>query len=199
MPVIGSDDLVTAVASIRNESARPVLSLEDTNLAARVSAELQRHKTNYQIVSSSDSTLAELRNAPAVFIGALDNIWTMRLARNLPFHFEESSDNKTGRIVESTGGQHRTWSVDIDKPHARIERDYGVVARFDNQLTGQPTIIIAGISSQGTQAAGELLTSHEFEAIQAIASTSRNFEIVLQAEAIDGHSGKPKVIASKTW
>jgi len=198
MPVIGSDDLMNAVSIVKNQSARPVLSLEDTNLAARVVGQLQRRKSTYQITSSSDVTLVQLRTGPAVFIGALDNIWTMRLTKELPFIFEESADNRTGRVME-VNGDHKSWSVDIDRPHVRIDRDYGIIAKFESHLTGQTAIVIAGISSQGTQAAGELVTSSEFRAIRPIIAKAKNFEIVIQTDAIDGHSGQPKIIATRIW
>ena len=60
-------------------------------------------------------------------------------------------------------------------------------------------MIVAGISSQGTQAAGELFTSSEYESIRAIASKATNFEVIVETEAVDGHSGPPRIVASKTW
>ena len=199
MPVIGSDDSNVADRVLRNISARPALSLEDTNMAVRVASQLEKHEGNYQLVSSSEVTLDQLRVGPSVLIGALDNIWTMRLAQELPFVFEEAPDNRTGRIVDSTSPDRKSWSVDIDKPHTRISHDYGIVARYRNRLTGRPTVVVAGISSQGTQAAGELLTSSEYESIRTIASKGANFEVVVETEAVDGHSGPPRIVAQKTW
>lgn len=199
MPVIGSDDTNVADRVLRNVSAKPALSLEDTNMAVRVASQLEKHEGNYQLVSSSEVTLDQLRVGPSVLIGALDNIWTMRLAQELPFVFEEAPDHKTGRIVDSTSADRKSWSVDIDKPHTRISHDYGIVARYRNRLTGRPTVVVAGISSQGTQAAGELVTSSEYESIRAIASKSANFEVVVETEAVDGHSGPPRIVAQRTW
>ena len=199
MPVIGSDDIKVANQGLRNVSARPALSLEDTNMAVRVASQLARHEANYQLVSSAEITLDQLRTGPSVLIGALDNIWTMRLSQELPFIFEESRDHRTGRIVDSTSAARQSWSVDIDKPHTQISHDYGIVARYRNRLTGRPTVIVAGISSQGTQAAGELLTSSEYESIRTIASKGANFEVIVETEAVDGHSGPPRIVAQKTW
>jgi hypothetical protein len=199
MPVIGSDDINVADRGLRNVSAKPALSLEDTNMAVRVASQLEKQEGNYQLVSSSEVTLDQLRMGPSVLIGALDNIWTMRLAQELPFVFEEAPDNKTGRIIDSTSADRKSWSVDIDKPHTRISHDYGIVARYRNRLTGRPTVVVAGISSQGTQAAGELVTSSEYESIRAIASKSANFEVIVETEAVDGHSGPPRIVAQRTW
>lgn len=199
MPVIGSDNIKGSDAQSRSVSVSPNLSLEDTNLAVRIAGQLERHEVHYQLVSSSEVSFDELRTAPSVLIGALDNSWTMRLTRNLPFVFEEASDHRTGRIIDSSSGGKRIWTVDIDMPHTHIAHDYGIVARYTNRLTGEPVVVVAGISSQGTQAAGELLTSSEFEAIHAIAQRAGNFEVVIETEAIDGHAGRPQIVASKMW
>ncbi len=199
MPVIGSDNSKGTDTELRSLSVRPNLSLEDTNIAVRIAGQLERREAHYQLVSSSEVTFDELRTGPSVLIGALDNIWTMRLSQKLPFVFEEAADHRTGLIVDHSSGGSKSWTVDIDMPHTRIAHDYGIVARYTNRLTGQPVVIVAGISSQGTQAAGELLTSAEFESIRTIAARARNFEVIIDTEAIDGHAGPPQIIASKTW
>jgi hypothetical protein len=199
MPVIGSDNTKGAEADLRSVSVRPNLSLEDTNIAVRIAGQLERHDAHYQLVSSAEVTFDEMRTGPAILIGALDNIWTTRLMQKLPFVFEEAPDHRTGRIVDTGSNGSRTWTVDIDMPHTRITHDYGIVARYTNQITGEPVVVIAGISSQGTQSAGELLSSKEFEAIRDIAMHARNFEIVIDTEAIEGQAGRPQIVASKTW
>jgi hypothetical protein len=199
MPVIGSDNIKTSDIESRSISVLPNLSLEDTNIAVHVASQLERHNAHYQLVSSAETSFDELRTNPSVLIGALDNIWTIRLMQNLPYVFEEAPDHRTGRILDSTSGGRRSWSVDIDMLHTHITHDYGIVARYTNRVTGQPVVVLAGISSQGTQAAGELLTSSEFESISPLVSRAGNFEVVIETEAIDGHAGHPHIVASKVW
>lgn len=199
MPVIGSDNIKATDAAPRSVSVSPNLSLEDTDIAARIASQLERHGSQYQMVSSSAVSLDQLQGEPAVLIGALDNVWTMRLMQHLPFVFQEAADHRTGRILDVASGGAKNWTVDIDMPHTRITRDYGIVARFTNGMTGEPVVVVAGISSQGTQAAGRLLTSGDFEAIRTIAAKSANFEVILETEAVDGHAGRPQVVASKSW
>lgn len=199
MPVIGSDNIKETDAQQRSVSVSPNLSLEDTDIAARIASQLERHGSYFQFVSSSEVALDQLQTGPSVLIGALDNAWTMRLTRNLPFVFEEAPDHRTGRIVDTSSGGTKSWTVDIDMPHKRIAHDYGIVARYTVRLTGEKVVVVAGISSQGTQAAGNLLTSPEYESIRSIAEKGRNFEVVIETEAVDGHAGRPQVVASKTW
>jgi hypothetical protein len=199
MPVIGSDNIKETDAQIRSVSVSPNLSLEDTDIAARIASQLEKHGGYFQFVSSSEVALDRLQTEPAVLIGALDNAWTMRLTRDLPFVFDEAPDHRTGRIIDTSSGGTKSWTVDIDMPNKRIAHDYGIVARYTSRLTGEPVVVVAGISSQGTQAAGKLLTSPEFESIRSITQGARNFEVVIETEAIDGHGAPPQIVASKTW
>jgi hypothetical protein len=199
MPVIGSDNSKFQSSAPRGTSVSPNLSLEDTNIAVHIASQIERRRGHYQLVSSSEVGLDELRTGPSILIGALDNVWTMRLMKTLPFVFEEAPDHRTGRILDSTSPTSKAWTVNIDMPHERISHDYGILARFTNRMTGQPAIVVAGISSQGTQAAGELLRAPEFESIRSIAQGGNDFEVVIEVDAIDGHAGRPQVVASKVW
>jgi hypothetical protein len=199
MPVIGSDNIKELETQQRSVSVSPNLSLEDTDIAARVASQIDRNGGHFQFVSSSVVALDQLQTQPSVLIGALDNAWTMRLTRDLPFVFDEAPDHRTGRIIDTSSKDTKSWTVNIDMPNRRIVHDYGIVARYTSRLTGEPVVVAAGISSQGTQAAGKLLTSPGFESIRSIAQSSRNFEVVIETEAIDGHGAPPQVVASKIW
>lgn len=200
MPVISNLDQ-TRSARPSAVSVAPNLSIEDTTIAARVAAQLEKAEVKYWLLSSETTGFDQLRTSPAVLIGALDNIWTLRLTKDLPFIFEQTEDDRTGRITERRDGKVvRSWSVDISTPHQRITQDYGVVARYRSPLTGQSVVVIAGISSQGTQAAGEMLTTPEYlrTALEHVGQ-AKNFELVIQTEAIDGRAGPPHVVAYRTW
>ena len=202
MPVIGTD-WVSSAARPSDVSVAPNLSLEDTNIASRVAGQLEKENLHYVILPAPEINFGGLRSGPAVLIGALDNVWTLRLSKDLPFTFEESPDGRTGSIVETkpvANSKARKWSVDITTPHQRIGQDFGIVARFKSQLTGQPVMVIAGISSQGTQAAGEIVTVPvTLEGVFAKIHNADNFEIVIETTAVDGRAGPPQVVASRTW
>ncbi|WP_244501954.1 hypothetical protein [Terriglobus roseus] len=202
MPVIGTD-WASSAKRPSDVSVSPNLSLEDTNIAARVAGQLEKSGQRYLISPAPEVNFADLRTGPAVLIGALDNVWTLQLSKDLPFVFQESADGRTGSIVESKPDAQvkpRIWSVDITTPHQRIGQDYGIVARYKSPLTGQPAMVIAGISSQGTQAAGEVVTiPSSLESALRTVTNSENFEVVIQTTAVGGRAGPPTVIASKTW
>lgn len=199
MPVIGSDNAKQSGAPTSQSSVSPNLSLEDTNIAVHIASEIAREDVHYQLVSAAETSLAELRTGPSVYIGGLDNIWTMRIMKDTPFVFEEAPDHRTGRILDSASHGQKAWIVDIDVPHTHIVHDYGVVARYLSPLTGQPVLIAAGISSQGTQAAGELVSSAAFRLIAPLVKKGQNISVVLEVDAIDGHTGEPRIVASRQW
>jgi hypothetical protein len=202
MPVIGTD-WVSNVSRPSDVSVSPNLSLEDTNIAAHVAGELEKSGQRYQISPAPEVNFAEIRTGPVVLIGALDNAWTLQLTKDLPFTFRESADGRTGSIVETKpeeGAKPRSWAVDITTPHQRIGEDYGIVARYKSPLTGQPVMVIAGISSQGTQAAGEVVTdAAALESALKHVKGGENFEMVIRTTALGGRAGPPSVIASRAW
>jgi hypothetical protein len=77
------------------------------------------------------------------------------------------------------------------------------VARFRDAITGQLTVVAAGIARGGTVAAGEFLTEPgEMDSLAAQAPRNwagQNMEIVLSTEIIDGKSSPPKVEATYFW
>jgi hypothetical protein len=95
----------------------------------------QIHKPS-QVRIGNDFTYEDLRNAPAVLIGAFNNPWTMHVANELPFSFREQD----GTIVERSG-QGRVWRMEGDK---RGTKDFAIVARVLNSKTGQFLVIVAG-------------------------------------------------------
>lgn len=153
------------------------------------------HKAS-QVRIGRDFTYEDLRNSPAVLIGAFDNPWTMRVTAELPFAFREQE----GEIVE-TGGRGRIWRM--EGRSFRGNKDFAIVARLVNSKTGQFLVIVAGIGMVGTRAAGALV-SHEDSlnaALQAAPKRweGRNLELVLESDVVDGSASPPRVIALTAW
>ena len=77
------------------------------------------------------------------------------------------------------------------------------MARIHDKTTGQPVIIAAGISEEGTEAAGEILYNAEYlESLLAKAPADweqKNMEAVIETQVIEGHPGPPNVLAVETW
>jgi len=162
---------------------------------ALLSALFERlHKTS-QIKVGSDFSYNDLQNSPAVLLGAFDNPWSVRMAAELPFYF----DDRDYTIVER-GSQHRVWST----PGGKLgTRDFAIVARLLNSKTGQFQVIFGGISSPATEAAGKLVTREDLldAALQPapMGWQSKNLEFVLETDVIAGADSSIRIVAMKTW
>ncbi len=177
------------------------LALADVITLTRTVAALESHHKPFRVVPASDATFAELREGPIVLIGAFDNIWTLRITRTLRFGFE--TRNGEALLVDRKNPQKASWATAWDLPYAKLARDYAIVARIFDQTTGQPVIIAAGISEEGTEAAGEILYNPVYldtllEHLPA-GWENKNLEAVIATEIIQGHSGPPNILAVETW
>jgi hypothetical protein len=77
------------------------------------------------------------------------------------------------------------------------------VARFRNPATDSWVVVLAGIGRNGTEAAAQFATSpHYMQVVRDRIGgdlTSRNIEVVLRVNVVDGKTGAPEVIALRTW
>jgi hypothetical protein len=177
------------------------LALADVITLTRTAAALEtRHKT-FRVVPASDATFAQLREGPVVLIGAFDNIWTLRITQNLRFGFE--SKDGVALLVDRKSPRPTSWATAWDLPYEKLSRDYAIVARIHDNTTGQPVIIAAGISEEGTEAAGEILYNPVYlDSLLARVPPDwdkKNLEAVIETQVIQGHSGPPNVLAVETW
>lgn len=176
------------------------VAIEDAEVATGISSELKSRRFNSRLALATGVSLSDLRGNPFVLIGAMDNVWTMRLSQTLPFAFERSDDRRYGRIVDRKDSS-KSWSEDFSVPNSQIPQDYGIIARFTDSTTEQPTVLIAGISAEGTLAAGEAVTTprHLDMLLKAAGNPPNGFEAVIETRVIGGQSGPPQIVAMRTW
>jgi hypothetical protein len=177
------------------------LALADViTLSRTVAALASRHKS-FRILPSSEAKFSQLREGPVVLIGAFDNIWTLRVTQKLRFGFE--SKEGEALLVDRKSPNQTTWATAWDLPYKKLSRDYAIVARIHDATTGQPVIIAAGISEEGTEAAGEILYNPVYlDLLLAKAPQNwdqMNMEAVIETQVIEGHPGPPAVLAVETW
>jgi hypothetical protein len=138
-----------------------------------------------------------------VLIGAFGNDWTLRLTDSLPFRFVHSSDGRIDQIVDARSATAPVYALDRSQPYSALNQDYGIVARFLNPLTERPTVVVAGLGANGTEAAAELVTSNvQFRQFLAVAPKdwrTRNFEILLATQTADGRVAGAKILAVQYW
>ena len=178
------------------------LVMDDVFATGKVVGVLQSRGRQYSLKGEGATSLNDLRNGPAIFIGAFDNAWTLRLTNTLRYHFSNNPEMTRMSIVDRNSPSQ--WYVDRPVQMAtNIYRDYAIIARFTDSNTGRLAVIAAGIGRGGTIAAGEFLTDPadlaQIERAALAAGNKKNMEIVLSTQIIDGQPGSPKVEAAYFW
>jgi hypothetical protein len=171
----------------------------DVYAAVRLSALLGRMGKESQVRIGSQYSFADLRNSPAVVVGAFNNRWTMQMTSNLHFAFVEENGEP---MIREQGAAGRAWHAKFG-PHGEVMEDFGIVTRLLNSKTGQFVVSTAGTLACGTQAAGEFVSSSEYleEALRTSPSdwAKRNLQFVIQTTVTDSDPGPPQVVAIYTW
>jgi hypothetical protein len=177
------------------------LDASDVITLARSIVPLAPRHDAFRVVSASQTPFAELRESPFVLIGAFDNIWTMRITQDLPFGFE--SDKQGRKLVDRKSARSRYWTLQWQVPYTKLAKDYAIVARIQDNVTGQPVIILAGILGEGTEAASEVVSNPVYLDTMLRKAPKNwehlNLEAVVETNIIEGHPGPPNVLAVETW
>ncbi len=175
------------------------VALGDVSAALKFSTLLGHLGKTNQVRIGPNYSFEDLRNSPAIVIGAFNNRWTIDMLSNLRFAFV--IDNGEYTIREQVPGG-RAWVSVYSKAH-KLEEDYGIVARLLDSKTGQFTVAAAGLRDSGTEAAGELASNPEFltAALHSAPTEwqNKNLEIILKTTLTDSIPGPPQVIATYYW
>jgi hypothetical protein len=178
------------------------LNVYDVITLARSIAPLVPKNGGFRVLAGPETGFAQLREGPSVMIGAFDNPWTMRITQDLPIGFEYDSHH-VREVVDRKSVPRRIWMLQWQVPAKSLARDYAVVARIHDQVSGQPVIILAGILGEGTEAASEVVSNPAYlDAMLQKAPKNwdqLNLEAVIEANVIEGHPGPPTVVAVETW
>jgi hypothetical protein len=177
--------------------------IDDLNPLVNIAGTLRSYGKNYRVLGESTTSLTDLRRTPSIFIGAFDNRWTLRLTSALRFHFVNDSSMSKLWIEDREHPDKREWLLDRTQQKTEDYKDYAIVARFIPPDADQYAVVVAGIGRGGTVAAGEFLVDeHRMQEILALAPRdwqTKNIEIVLETQVIQGRSGPPRVRAIHIW
>jgi hypothetical protein len=175
------------------------LATGDVYAAIGLSALLGQIGKRSQVRIGDSYSFEDLRNFPAIVIGAFNNRWTMQMTSNLHFGFAEEDGQS---FIREQGPSGRQWSPKSATNGMEIE-DFGIVTRLLNSKTGQFVVAVAGIKSYGTQAAGELVSNSEYleKALRTAPPDwqGKNLQIVVQTTVTDAIAGPPQVVAVYAW
>lgn len=168
----------------------------DVLALARISGKLGSGHETFSVLLADNATFTDLRSQPAVLIGASDNRWTGKTLEGQRFQFRSNSPPQATEIIDTKHPEKHEWTVSLAIPLKDIHRDYAIVARIPNSVTGQTELVVAGIGPYGTAAASEFVTNPKyFQQFTSLVSDwhNKSIEIVLSTDVIDGRSGAPHV------
>jgi hypothetical protein len=175
------------------------VSKGDVKGAFRLSSVVTKLGKDTDIRVGNDYEWDDLRNGPAIVIGAFSNPWTMKILTGLHFSFAE--DNGVFRIQEQ-GPQGRSWYDELDR-NSEVAVDYGLVTRLVNSGTGQFLVVVAGITASGSEAAAELASSPEdLQRIRLPSSADwahSNVQVVVKTSVTDRVAGPARIVAVHVW
>ena len=123
----------------------------------------------------------------------------MQIAPSLHFAFVEDNGNYMIREQVPNG---RVWRANL-LASEQFGDDFAIVARLLDSKTGQFTVVAAGITSSGTQSAGEFVSNPDFleKGLRPVPADwqKKNMELVLQTTVTDSTAGPPQVVAAYYW
>ena len=163
----------------------------------------EKYGKPYRIRGERSTTFTDLRETPAVLIGAFDNQWTLHAVGQLRFTFVKDDATATDFVRDRQHPENNDWKLTGAWPYWDVNTDYAIVSRVLDTTTDRPVMIAAGITHYGTMAAGEFLTNPEYFG-EAAAKLPRgwekkNLQFVLRIPVVNRVSGRPKVLAVHIW
>jgi hypothetical protein len=182
------------------------MAMGDALCLLRLGTFFDKRGTLYYLRNSGATTFSDLREHPAVLVGAFDNDWTLRLGSQLRFSFVKNFHDPAGitEMVKDRDHPEKTnWKLTNAWPEWNVPVDYAIISRVLGRETDRLLIIAAGITQYGTDAAGEFITNPRYfgEALSQLPKDwpSKNLQIVLEVPVVHGASGHPRVIAAYAW
>ncbi len=178
----------------------------DTVTIARVVGALEARNKQVLIRRGNSSTFSDLREGAVVLIGAFNNEWSLRLTRQLRYTLALDPDQHLIYIRDAKNPSSRAWSWATNQPPVPVTganspklQDFALISRIRDSETGHVVVVVGGLYTYGTEAAGEFLTDpHLMQAISQAARPrggGKNLQIVLGTTVTDGTPGPPRVLA----
>jgi hypothetical protein len=183
---------------------RDHVAFSDAVTMGRLTGLFRENRKRFDIRKGPAFTLNDFRKGPVVLIGAFNNPWTLRLENQMRFDFEHDAVNHTVSFIHDRQNPSRTnWRVDSSIPYSKLAADYAIVSRVLDPLTEKSVVVVAGLTKDGTMAAGEFATEERYLETMARQAPSgwehKNLQVVIATEIINGNPGPPRILATYFW
>ncbi len=190
---------------IPSSDASETVPFADTVTIARVTGALQARNKQVLIRPGNTSSFSDLREGAVVLVGAFNNEWSLRLTRQLRYSLDLDPERHLIYIKDSKNPSSRSWSWATNQPREPLVgvnsprmRDYALISRIRDAGTGHVVVVIGGLYTYGTLAAGEFLSDpglmQEVGRAVNLRKTNQNLQIVLETTVTDGIPGPPSVL-----
>jgi hypothetical protein len=175
-------------------------SVGDYQASVRLAEFLGQRGKPFQVIGDRSTAFKDLRGRPAVLIGQFNNLWTMGLTGNLRYYIDRSTQSFSYDVLD----RQSPGKVIFSAPrNAGRPEEYAIVSRIFDAPTEKTVVAIAGMTFNGTLAAGEFLTNDRYmrEAFGNAPSNwhQKNIQVILKTTMVAGASGPPKVVATYYW
>lgn len=187
----------------------PTVPFADAVTIARVVGALEAQQKKVLLRRESASSFSDLREGAVVLIGAFNNEWSLRLTNPLRYSLALDPEHSLIYIRDAQAPAARLWSWATNQPRDPAHginspslEDYALISRIESSETGHPVVVIGGLYTYGTEAAGEFLTDPGLmEQVVRRAGkpgARHTLQIVLGTTVTDGTPGPPRILAVST-
>lgn len=170
----------------------------DAYAAFRIASSLGKMDKATQLRIGNESSFDDLRNSPAVIVGAFSNHWTLEMTSSLRYDFNE----KNGLLWVEDRNSPQRWYTRFNQ-RGEILEDFGIANRLLDSKTGQLVVTVAGIRAAGSDAAAQLISNPTYlaEALHSAPADwkNKNAQFVVKTEVVDSVAGPPQVVAAYFW
>jgi hypothetical protein len=191
-------DVVSVMDLMENER----VAFSDATALAKLASLLAAKRKPYRYRLQTSSQMEDLKDGPALLIGAFNNSWALRLTGQLRYRFVQNHETHVNSIRDSQDAS-AAWAEDVSAPYREMKEDYAIVSRVVDPSTGKIVVTASGLAKFGTEAAGEFLTSPKaMDQIEKSAPKSwdrMNIEIVIATDVVGRRAGPPRVVATHFW
>jgi hypothetical protein len=194
---------------VPSAGAAQTVPLADAMTIARVVGALEGRQKSVIIRRESASSFSDLREGAVVLVGAFNNEWSLRLTHSLRYSLALDPDRHLVYIKDARNTAARNWCWATNQPRDLASginsprlQDYALISRIQSPETGHLVVVIGGLYTYGTEAAGEFLTNPDL--MRELARRTRRLgasstlQIVIGTTVTDGTPGPPAILAIST-
>lgn len=175
-------------------------SVGDYLASVRLAEFLGQRAKPFQVIGDRSAAFKDLRGRPAVLIGQFNNLWTMGLTGSLRYYIDRSTERFSYDVLDRQNPGKVVFSAarNVYRPE-----EYAIVSRIFDAPTEKTVVSIAGMTFNGTIAAGEFLTGERYMRETfghgPAGWHQKNIQVILKTMMVGGATGPPKVVATYYW